>query len=58
MAEDQGRSIVAANIVVAVAATVAIGLRFLARQLHQTTLWIDDYLILAALVRDTYFVPG
>ena len=53
MAEDRGRSIVAGNIIVAVVATVAVGLRFLARRLQRISLGVDDYLILAALVRET-----
>ena len=50
MAEDRGRSIVVGNVVVAAAATIAVGLRFLAKRLQRLPFRIDDYLILAALV--------
>ena len=54
MAEDRGQSIVVGNIAVAVAATVAVGLRFLARRLRRIPLRVDDYLILAALVGERH----
>ena len=50
LAENQGSGIVAANLVVAILATISVGLRFLSRRVQKTVFGIDDWLILAALV--------
>lgn len=48
---DRGPIITAWNIIVAVLATIAVGLRVLSRHLQRLPLQADDYLMLAALVR-------
>ena len=50
MAANRGPSIVAANLVVAILATVAVALRFLARHVQKIDYKADDILILLALV--------
>ena len=50
LAEDQGPGIVAANLTVAILATVAVILRLLARYYQRTGYGIDDILIVIALV--------
>lgn len=51
IAENQGPGIIAACLTVAVLATVAVVLRFLARTFQKVKIGVDDYLILLALVR-------
>lgn len=49
IAADRGPRIIAGNLVVAIIATIAVGLRFLARTVKSGTYGVDDWLILAAL---------
>lgn len=49
-AANHGPGIVAANLVVAILATIAVALRFLARYIQKIGFESDDYLILLALV--------
>lgn len=46
---DRGPGIIAGTVVVAVLATIAVGLRVISRRLHGLSLEVDDYLIFAAL---------
>lgn len=55
-AANHGPAIVAANLVVAILATIAVALRFLARYIQKIGFKSDDYLILLALVWHVYFV--
>ena len=48
--QNRGPSVVAANLVVAILATFAVALRFLARYLQKVGYKADDFLILLALV--------
>ena len=48
--DDQGPSIIAANVTVAVLATIGVILRFIARKVQRIGWGADDYLILGALV--------
>lgn len=50
MADDHGHGIIAANLVVAISATIAVALRFLARLIQKVRFQADDFLILLALV--------
>ena len=50
-AENRGPRIIAANLTVAILATIAVALRFLARRLQESKIGVDDYLILLSLVR-------
>lgn len=50
MADNRGPGIVAANLVVAILATIAVALRFLARYVQKIGYKADDILILMALV--------
>ena len=47
---DKGPGIIVGNIIVAVLATVAVGLRILSRHMQRLSLEADDFLIFAALV--------
>lgn len=49
-AANHGPAIVAANLIVAILATIAVALRFLARYIQKVGFESDDYLILLALV--------
>lgn len=49
-AGDKGSGIMAANIVVIILATIAVGLRIVSRRMQRLALEADDFLILAALV--------
>lgn len=49
-AVNHGSAIVAVNLVVAILATIAVALRFLARYIQKIGFKSDDYLILLALV--------
>lgn len=51
---DRGPGIIAGTVVVAVLATIAVGLRVISRRLHGLSLEVDDYLIFAALVSKEY----
>lgn len=50
LAEDQGAGIIAANLTVAILATVAVFMRLLVRNSQKAGLGADDYLIALALV--------
>ncbi|KAL8943473.1 MAG: hypothetical protein Q9211_000970 [Gyalolechia sp. 1 TL-2023] len=50
---DNGPGIIAANIVVAILATIAVGLRVVSRRMQRLSLEADDYTIFAALVGAT-----
>ena len=50
MAGDLGPSIVAANLVVAILATLAVAMRLLSRQIQKAEFKADDIFILVALV--------
>lgn len=50
MKEDQGAGIIAGNVIVAVAAVIAVALRIWSRKLKNLPLGVDDWLIIAALV--------
>ena len=54
---DQGPGIVTGNIIVAVAAIVAVPLRTWSRKLKNLRLGIDDWLIIAALVSEDHRTP-
>ncbi|KAL9051676.1 MAG: hypothetical protein Q9206_004612 [Seirophora lacunosa] len=47
---DKGPGIIAGNVIVAVLATIAVGLRVLSRHMQRLSLEADDYLIFVALV--------
>lgn len=49
-AGDKGSGIVAANIIVIILATVAVGLRIVSRRMQRLALEMDDYLIFVAVV--------
>ena len=49
-AANHGPGIIAANLVVAILATIAVALRFFARYIQKIGFEADDYLILFALV--------
>lgn len=49
-AGDKGSGIVAANIIVIILATIAVGLRIVSRRMQRLALEADDFLIFAALV--------
>ena len=51
LAANHGPGIIAGNLTVAILATVAVALRLCARYVQKTKLGVDDFLILAALVR-------
>ena len=51
-AANHGPGIIAANLVVAIFATIAVALRFLSRYIQKIGYQSDDYLILVALVGD------
>lgn len=53
-AANHGPGIVAANLVVAILATIAVALRFLSRYIQKIGFKSDDYLILVALVGNIY----
>ena len=53
-AENHGPGIIAATLVVAILATIAVPLRFLARYIQKIGFESDDYLILLALVCSSY----
>ena len=48
--DTQGPAIIAANLTVAILATIGVALRFVARYIHRVGFGADDWLILAALV--------
>ena len=50
-AENHGPHIITGCLIVAILATIAVILRFLARRLQKSKIGADDYLILLALVR-------
>ena len=51
---DHGPGIIIGNIIVAVLATIAVGLRILSRHMQRLSLEADDYLIFAALVSNFF----
>ncbi|KAI4180657.1 MAG: hypothetical protein LQ348_005166 [Seirophora lacunosa] len=64
---DKGPGIIAGNVIVAVLATIAVGLRVLSRHMQRLSLEADDYLIFVALGQvstptsprcSSYLIPG
>ena len=49
---SRSQSLIVVSSVLAVLASIAVALRFLARRLKGLRIWVDDYLIVIALVRN------
>lgn len=53
--ESRRASIMVTSIVTWILAVIVVGLRILSRRMKNISLWIDDWLIIAALVRASNF---